>query len=109
MPEVPQPSQEPLPEHLRHLASQADEAGERLDPLARSIDRLVEACDRSGGAAGHRPRDRSCHLALQHHRLMGDDVFDRAPLRGKSVPRAEREAWLANRVGPMPGTCIPDD
>jgi hypothetical protein len=41
------------------------------------------------------------------------DIFDREPLCGKAVPLAEREAWLANRVGPPPGTdldalCVDD-
>lgn len=103
MPEVPQPGHEPLPEHMRYLASQADEAGGRLDPLARSIDRLVEACTEAVGPPTIDPETGHATWHCNINDILGD-VFNRAPLRGKSVPRAEREAWLANRVGPMPGT-----
>ena len=104
----PEPGSEDLPEHLGYLATQVDEAGAGLDPLAHAVDRLVEACTEAVGPPVIDPETGHATWHCNVTDIMGD-VFNREPLRGKAVPRAEREAWLANRVGPMPGTNIPDD
>ncbi len=85
------------------LAAMVDEAGGGFEPLAHAVDRLVAACDE---AVGPHVVDPETGHATWHCSLSDvvGDVFNREPLRGRSVPRAEREAWLAHRTGPMPGT-----
>ena len=99
VPEDPERGSELPPAHMRYLVGMVDEAGAPLEPLAGAVDRLVEACTEAVGPPVIDPETGCVTWHCDVTDVLGD-VFNREPLRGQPVPRAEREAWLANRVAP---------
>ena len=91
---------------MGYLRQEVDEAGAPLERMAQAQDRLAEAFTDAVGPPQLNPTTGHAEWTVTVTELFGE-VPD--PPQATPTPRAEREAWLANRVGPPPGTSFSDE